>query len=162
MSLYLLRHADALVNFNDAERPLSPKGWKQVTQLCGYLNKDLFENVVAIYHSPLLRALETAEGFKNGLELKMPLKIVESLVPGGNIVHAGAFFAKQESDVIAVGHNPHFEALVSYLISEDPNGCHVTMKKCSLACLSKLAEPSKETPAGVWSLEWLVSPKIME
>lgn len=162
MNLYLLRHADAQAHLNDAVRPLSPKGWEQVAALCKFLEKDSLAGLTAIYHSPLVRAEETAQGFKDGLKLKAPMKALDELVPSGSIERVAAFLGQLETDVIAVGHNPHLEELISYLISREPSGCYVSMKKCALACLEKVSEPSKENPAGLWTLAWLVSPKILK
>ena len=58
--LFLIRHADALDGDIDAERPLSPKGLKQVRHLARFLKESASVEVREVWHSPLVRARETA------------------------------------------------------------------------------------------------------
>jgi len=46
-----------------------------MTRLCRALNKSQFKGVKTIFHSPLVRARQTAELLQEGLELSQPLHL---------------------------------------------------------------------------------------
>lgn len=160
MTLYILRHADAQDHFNDQERPLSKKGIKQIENLCKFLSPKIFDGVQYIFHSPLVRAQETAELFKLNLSLKAPLKKIAGLEPWAEVEDIASFLAGQQEDLMIVGHNPHLEHLIAYLTSGHAMVAGPVMKKSSLACLEQIKPSSDEIPAGLWSIHWLLSPKL--
>ncbi len=162
MILYILRHADAQEHFLDAERPLSKKGIGQLDTLCNFLPIKLFSQLEVIYHSSLLRAKETAELLKFGFDLKTRVEEVSGLEPTARVEAIVPKIQSMEKDFMIVGHNPHLEQLISYLITGCPNRARPTLKKSSLACLEQIREGTPEAPVGVWTLHWLISPKIFK
>ena len=73
MLVYLIRHAHALDGADDVARPLSQRGREQVRALARLLGAhDIFQPA-AIWHSPLVRARETAELLTRhaGLEIRL-------------------------------------------------------------------------------------------
>ena len=60
MKLFLLRHATARDTFPDNERQLSDFGQEQVDTLSKFIDSTHFCDVAQIWHSPYLRAVQTA------------------------------------------------------------------------------------------------------
>ncbi len=161
MFLYILRHADAQDHFNDHERPLSQKGIQQIESLTKFLSPNLFKELHTIYHSSLVRAQETAELFQINMNLKIPFKKLDGLEPWGDVKKIATLFTQNTKNCMIVGHNPHLEDLISFLMSGSSMQACIMLKKASMACLEKIEETSSAYPAGLWMLHWLISPKLL-
>ncbi|HTV75696.1 MAG TPA: histidine phosphatase family protein, partial [Candidatus Baltobacteraceae bacterium] len=87
MNLFILRHGIAVERGtpgfeNDAVRPLTPKGKRQLRKIASAMKKmDL--RLDLILSSPFLRAKQTAEIAAAGLKLKKRLKFSDELQPDG-------------------------------------------------------------------------------
>jgi 8-oxo-dGTP diphosphatase len=79
--VYLVRHAKAgerrVWDDDDVIRPLSKKGWKQATAVCGRLAG---KEVSGLYSSPYLRCIQTLEPL--GTTLDLPVIVDERLREG--------------------------------------------------------------------------------
>ena len=152
MHLYLIRHAHALDGDNDAARPLSPKGRKQVRQLAGLLqDADAFE-AGEIWHSSLRRAHETAGLLAKKLKRGVRLKEVAGLAPDDAVDRIAAKLGDLRRPVAVVGHEPHLSALASLLVTGRAAPPRFTLKKCSALRLDRAN--------GGWSVRWLVAPEL--
>jgi len=165
MKLFLLRHSIATNTYPDEERKLTESGYGLVEKLCSFLKGESFANLSAIWHSPYLRAFETACAFKENLLLNVPLIENEFLTPCSNPEHVASAISKlshMNHDLMIVGHNPHLELLASCLMGENKSYGSVVFDRCTLAILQLSDYPNATYPYDIWQLETLVSPNFLQ
>ncbi len=114
--IYLMRHADAVAGEVDAERALSERGRAQVSRVCETLRRAGGFSPAEIWHSPLVRARETAELLASGLGLQAPLKLVPGLEPDDDPAAIAARLSGLAESVALVGHEPHMGVLASLMV----------------------------------------------
>lgn len=162
VKLYLLRHAEAEPDEPDAERRLTAKGERQVHQLAVYLLKrDVPLEIKEIWHSPLVRAVETADLFKKELKLDAPALNAPGLLPEDDPRPMALRLACARKSVLVVGHNPQFEALASCLLSGGTQPILIDFKKCGLLHLERADSPTRSRPLGTWVMGWYLVPKLL-
>ncbi len=155
IELYLLRHADAGDPLawpgDDAERPLSKKGQRQVRRLGRWLRRLGFEPDVVVT-SPKVRAAETAEGVARELRLTSPRADVALAGPldAAALQAILAEHAAGATRVVLVGHDPDFSELASWLTASE-----IPMPKGSLV---RVDLPGGSLDRGSGVLRWLVPP----
>lgn len=163
MKLLIVRHAIALereewakVSKDDRERPISEKGAKRMKKAAKGL-KNLFagEEPDILISSTLLRAKQTAEIVIGEFVLA---KIVETetLAPEQDVDTFAKYLRSQTTSTTkitaCVGHEPHLNHLIAWLVSKSRNGIG-EMKKGG-ACL---LEFDGEVKAGGAKLIWLLT-----
>lgn len=163
MNLFVLRHGIAVERGapgfeNDAARPLTPKGKRQLRKAAAAMKKmDL--RLDLILSSPLLRAKQTAEIVAVGLKLKKRLKFSDELQPDGNVkklfLQIGELKPAPENILLA-GHEPYLSRLISLLVSGGENMA-VDFKKGGLCKL----EAEKLRNGKCAALAWLLTPRQM-
>ena len=155
--LYLIRHADAAPGEMDAERPLTAKGLDQVLRMSRFLKTAGIEPPREIWHSPLVRARQTAAGLAGHLGWQSPLNEVDGLTPESPPEIAARRLGKCRHSVAIVGHNPHLEFLAALLVtgSVDPQA-FVMAKGCVLAL-----EPVNGGGPGGWAAVWQIAPGLL-
>jgi len=162
MNLYLLRHAEAESGDSDADRRLTHKGEKQTEQLAKFLRKHEVDlDIREIWHSPLVRAVQTAEIFQKELGLDAPLLEAPGLRPEDDPRPMALRLACSRKSVLVVGHNPHFEELASCLLSGNTSPVLVDFKKCGLLHLERAEDPSRARPLAHWILSWYLIPRLL-
>ena len=135
MNVGFFRHGPAVEpgtkGVSEAERPLTPEGRQKTLQAAKGL-KALDLGIDAIYTSPLLRALQTAEIVAGVLGLPDP-EILDTLSPGGSarrllegLRNLGA------KTPLLVGHEPLLSTAVSLAVCGGEAGAF-EMKKAGLA-----------------------------
>lgn len=153
MQIYLIRHAHALEGEDDALRPLSKKGRKQIRQVAAFLRHNDILTTREFWHSPLVRSRDTAARLVR--ELKARAKLTE--VPG--LLHDDdpAIMAKRlngvRRPVAVVGHEPHLSALASLLVAGKAHPSLFVLKKGAVLAL--------ERRQGRWAVRWQASPEIV-
>jgi phosphohistidine phosphatase len=150
MALYFVQHGIALAKEVDPDRRLSPDGLKEVEYISAWL-KRMGISVKKIYHSGKTRAMETAQIFTE--------KIGDggiSELPGMNPDDDVKRFVKfiKEDDVMYIGHLPHLERLVSYLITGDDAKRVVTFVNAGVVCIAR-------DSAG-FHVQWCIRPSMCE
>lgn len=164
MNLYVLRHGIAVERGTpgfktDAERPLTPKGRRQLRQIAAALqNLDLDFNL--ILSSPFLRARQTAEIVAKSLKLKQCLALSDELTPGGNpeaLIQQLNELKPAPEDVLLVGHEPYLSQLIGRLISGGATA-DIGLKKGGLGKL----ETTSLRFGQCATLAWLLTPKQMK
>lgn len=157
MTLYLLRHGDALETAStDAQRPLSPAGEEQARTVATYLRTSR-RIPEAIRTSPLTRAVQMSVIIREELNVA-DWAPTEFLVPGTDHRQlVRELNGIGSSPVLLVGHEPHLQVLASLLIRGDRLGSY-PFRKGSLACL----ETGSPVVAGAGRLEWLVAVEQMK
>jgi len=163
MNLYILRHGIAVESGTpgyeqDSERPLIPKGRRQLQQIAGAMEKmDLQFDVVV--SSPFSRAEQTAEIIAKSLKLETRSRISDALKPDGNpiiLVRQLNELNPVPEDVLLVGHQPNLSRLISLLTAGDMD-LVVDLKKGGLC---KLETEALQTGRCA-TLAWLLTPKQM-
>lgn len=154
MLLYLIRHAHAIDDEDDAARTLSRKGREQVRTVADFLRASDEFAPSEMWHSPLVRARETAELFAK--KMKRGPRLIETAGlrpddPPASIVkrlaHAGV------ESLALVGHEPYLSTLASLLVARTPEPCFV-FKKCAVLAL--------EGAPPWWQVRWLLSPELLK
>jgi len=148
MKLYLIRHAiavDALPGQSDNVRPLSASGIEKFKEVVRGL-KQLDTALDRLYHSPKLRAVQTAE-------LLVPLLNGETLVtphlaadPSPELLNA----ITGES-VALVGHEPWLGNLCAWLLTGRIEGMSFLFKKGGVALMEGSPKPGGMKLVGFWS-----------
>ncbi len=160
MNLYLLRHAIAAERDpdkypDDSLRPLTAPGRKKMIKVADALCR-IGLQVDLILSSPYLRARQTAEIARKGLNLKKDrLLLVDALAPSGDPDQLVAEILEKYNveKLMLVGHEPDLSNLISLLLSGDTS-IPITMKKAGICCLS-----IEQLVAGKCAvLEWLINP----
>jgi phosphohistidine phosphatase len=153
MQLFVIRHAAAVPRdprTPDAARALTPEGRKKWRRAVRGLEK-LGVTFDRVYHSPWLRAVETAEDLVD-------------LVEGDTVVTKGlarapapALLAELEGDRVAVvGHQPWLGELVGLLAFEDPGkGARLELKKGAVVLLEGQPRP------GGMTIHALLPPRVL-
>ncbi|HWA85185.1 MAG TPA: phosphohistidine phosphatase SixA [Opitutus sp.] len=153
MHLHIVRHAHALDAEEDAARPLSKRGWKQVHALGKFLRAAAALPVREIWHSPLLRARETAQGLAGEMKLDAPLREVDGLRSEDDPRIIAARIEALREPVAIVGHEPHLSALVTFLVTGATEPPAIVLKKCAALRLDRVDSG--------WALRWHVAPELL-
>ena len=153
MQLFLVRHAIAVPSAPerpDAARPLTAEGRaKFVKAVRGA--RALGWKLDRLYHSPLTRAVQTAELLRPLLD--GPCTALPDLARAPDeemLAHI------EGARVALVGHEPHLGALLAWLVTGDPSrGERFCFKKGGFAVLTGEPRP------GAMTLEGLVAPRLL-
>jgi len=164
MNLFLLRHGlaverDEFDPANDADRPLTPKGHRQLRHVAAAL-RAMELRFDAIWSSPLVRARQTAEIVAAELKLKKRLAGAAELKPGGcpeKLLHKISQPPPAVENILFVGHEPDFSELISRLVAGG-SGASFALKKGGLAKLALEKFPASNRA----TLAWLLTPAQMK
>tara|TARA_B100000212_G_scaffold333263_1_gene302424 strand:- start:14373 stop:14855 length:483 start_codon:yes stop_codon:yes gene_type:complete len=155
-TLYLVRHAHAADFQPDSKRPLSAKGKKQIERISSALRgKGLIEPSV-IWHSPYLRAIETATLLHEGLGLSVGLETVDGITPFDDPSKIAERIDSSTEDIMVVGHEPKLSSLTSLLLSGSQSFQCMIFPKTSILSLTRLKVSDQSTP---WQIAWHISHK---
>lgn len=157
-SLYLIRHADALDTAPDAFRALSPLGRRQIGRVTDLLRDRAVLRPSVVWHSPLVRARETAELLAKGLDWRATFTELPALEPDEP---PGALLPRIESNqsktIAIVGHEPFLSALAAILVTGEPWPPIVAMPKSSVLALEQI-EVGLRSP---WVVAWHLTPTLL-
>ena len=163
MNLYVLRHGIAAEPGtpgceNDAERPLIPKGRRQLRQIAGAMKKmDL--RVDWVVSSSFLRARQTAEIIIEALKWEDRFRVSDALTPDGNptiLIRQLNELQPVPDDLLLVGHEPNLSRLIALLTAGDA-GLAIELKKGGLCKL----EVESLQAGRCATLAWLLTPRQM-
>jgi phosphohistidine phosphatase len=165
MDLFLLRHGIAVERGdldyqNDADRPLTAKGRRELHQTSAALRK-MKLGFDLILSSPILRARQTAEIVASELKLVKRLQFSDDLVHGGEVKRIVADLNRRKPSpekVMLVGHEPDMGELISLLVTGKTDA-GFALKKGGLAKLEIVRKLSASRCA---TLNWLLTPKLLE
>lgn len=153
MVIYLVQHAKAVSEEVDPARPLCEKGLADITKTASYLS-GLIMNINEIFHSPRLRAKQTALILADYLRpLKGPTG-TDGLKPNDDPTVWSKRLKDMTGDIMLVGHLPHLGRLASSLLCGDPDKNIVSFKMAGVVCLEQVEN-------GAWSLQWIITPEII-
>ena len=150
MLLYLIRHAQAVDGVDDAVRPLSAKGRRQVRRLAAFLRRGGLLDTREIWHSPLVRARATAELLTARWGGKWKLVETAGLGPEAAPATLARRLAALRRPVAIVGHEPHLSTLATRLLTGRAGPPVVVLKKGAVLALERTGR--------CWAVRWLISP----
>jgi phosphohistidine phosphatase len=154
MRLYLIRHAHAVPEEENARRPLSARGRKTVRQVAAFFRASGALQPGHVWHSPLWRARETAEILARGLGLSRKALVETSgLLPDDNPAEIVRRLAAVGEDLALVGHEPYLGALATRLAAGKGNPPVFEFKKGAVLCL--------ERTGASWQIRWYFSPELL-
>lgn len=139
MELFVVRHAIAApysVDVPDEERPLTPEGRERFRRCVRGLER-LGIELDRLLHSPLLRAVQTAEELAGLLRGSTAVTPHLAAPPGAGLLSE---IAQGGERVAVVGHEPWTSELVALLAGD--RGAAVDMRKGAVAHLVGEAEPA--------------------
>jgi phosphohistidine phosphatase len=148
MRLYLVQHGQAKSEEEDPERPLNDLGRKEVEKVAKYATAIL--SVDHIYHSPKLRAKQTAEILMGVLKVKAGE--FQDLKPNDDPSAAADLIAAQGKDILLVGHLPHLDRLSSLLLCGRAEAGIISFRMGAIACLEKEDK---------WKMKWMLTPELV-
>lgn len=164
MKILLLRHGIAVEPGTpgyerDSERPLTPEGRRKVRLIAKALARlRIIPDV--IFTSPLVRAHQTAEIVATVLRLKKRLHFSVHLASGGDAKRLVAEVNKLHGDaesVMLVGHEPDMSLLISLLLTGNPAGAAIELRKGGIGVL----EVETLRAGKCATLLWLAPPKLL-
>ena len=156
--VYLLRHGIAVPSgtrdFADDERPLTPKGEKQMRKIARRLRR-LDLRLDRIVTSPLPRALKTAEIVAEALGMSDRLKTADALRAERDAASIRDWLqTRTEPRLMLVGHNPSLTNLISVLITDGHHPLVCDLRKGGIAALSNPDDRGLR-------LDWLATPRLL-
>lgn len=156
MEVYVLRHGHAeprRPDHPDAERALIPKGKRGVRDVLAMAQKAKAAPQL-ILTSPLLRAQETA-AVAATVFADCPVSVTRGLLPSGSAEALWKELCANPalSRVLLVGHSPHLEQLIAYLLGA---ALSVDLKKGALVSIA--CPQSSAPPHG--ALQWMLTPRL--
>ncbi len=151
--IYFAQHGLAVSKTDNPDRPLSTAGIRQTETIARQLQLS-GTAVAVILHSGKLRALQTAQIF--AAELKLSTISTCEFLSANDDVAILAKHLKTDSAInntLYIGHLPHLEKLVSFLIIGKESPSIIRYQNSAVACLQK-----SETS---YQLRWYVTPETL-
>jgi len=168
MRLWLLRHTHAVPAEDespaaDARRALSPEGRAAAVELGKFFRRNAaMDAATACWHSPLLRARETAALFRRAAGLAARLREVAGLAPEDDPAAVASRLDRWAGgDLILVGHEPHLGALGTRLIRGRPGPVQFELKKGAVLALERGGDKHRKTGRRRWIVRWLLAPALL-
>jgi phosphohistidine phosphatase len=154
MRLYLVRHGKAEQGGDDWERPLAPRGRRDVSRLAAWL-REAGCRVDRVVHSGRARARETAEILSAAIGPKGKVEELRQGLQPEDATDVLAWAAGGwDDDVMAVGHEPFMGRMVAQLLCGNPDAPLAAMKTGAIVCLERTADSG-------WALCWMITPKLV-
>jgi phosphohistidine phosphatase len=153
MFLYLVQHGDAKREEEDPLRPLSARGIEDVKKVASFISR-LEITAEEILHSGKLRAKQTAEILSDSLLITKGISETKDLAPLDDPVIWSETLKLRTHSLMLVGHLPHLGRLSSLILSGDKERSIISFKMGGVVCM-------KRDDAGIWTLQWMITPEII-
>ena len=155
MRIFILRHAIAedTAKGGDEQRALSDEGRKKMKEAAaGFSKLDL--KIDAIYTSPLVRAVQTAEILAKAIIFGGKIETMQELSPGHSpeSVSSRLRSLKKSGNIVLSGHEPNCSELAAFLLGD----ARIEFKKGAI-CLVE----TESCTAGSGTLIWHLSPQVL-
>jgi len=152
MRVYIVRHGQAAAASTDTARPLSLEGRAEVTKLGDFVARKNIR-VSAIWHSPKVRARETAHLLATTGKLGGALEEHTGLLPEDDPAAIVSELDLLYDDVCIVSHMPFVSYFVSLLVT-GTGAPLLRFDTATMACLEREA-------LGAWRIVWHVTPSAL-
>lgn len=153
MKLYIVRHGEAVGKDVDPKRPLSENGKKETQKIAQQLKKAGI-TVELIYHSPKLRAKQTAEIIQSAISPQAQMIEKESLDPDASTDEVYGEIVQLNNDLMIVGHLPYLPKLIARLILGNEETVPINLSAGAVAVLKRESHE-------VWKLASLLTPAML-
>lgn len=151
--IVLLRHGiaeDKRPDRNDAGRELTPEGRKKMKDVARAL-AEIFPEAEAVWSSPLVRAMQTAEAVVKEYGDRLRVQTTDSLAPQASPREFRKFLDSLKGDfAIFTGHEPNLSAVMLDLTGMQGD---VSLKKGGFFGV--------RFEGGAARLEWMVPPRVV-
>jgi len=163
MLLYLVRHAHAVSEEQDAARPLSTRGIEYTQRLAEFFKQSGTFAPVQVWHSPLRRSRETAEILIRELNLDCGMVETSDLRPEDDPKETAARLSglMGVEPLAIVGHEPHLSALATVLVRGKVHPTAFEMKKGAVLALERTDEVHKKSGDPRWIVTWHLAPALL-
>lgn len=153
-TIFLVQHGEAVDKKVNVERPLTDLGRKTISQMGNFLcSKNI--KVDGIWHSPKLRAKETAEILATCLQLEKLLYEYKELEPEEPVKKIIKLIQQsKEQNIMLVGHLPHLSQLAGLLLTGDEKKEFIAFEKGGIVCLNY-------QDIGVSVVRWFLVPSLL-
>ena len=151
MAIFLAQHGLSLPKDIDPEKGLSEKGRTDTVKIA-QVAKAYRVPVYKVVHSTKKRAEQTAAIFNEIFGIKEPCRRIDGINPLDDVT----VFAKgidPSSNVMAVGHLPFMERLVSYLTTGSTELKIYRFQNSGIVCLDRDENRN-------WFIKWTLNPNI--
>jgi phosphohistidine phosphatase len=153
MFVYLVQHAESKSEQEDPERSLSEQGMQNIRKVSSFASQCNLK-IHMIFHSPKLRAKQTAEVLSEYFNPEKGVSEVDGLKPLDDPSLWAQRLKDIPEDVILVGHLPHLDKLTSLLLCGDKDKNVISFKMAGIVCLERADTES-------YALQWMVTPQIL-
>lgn len=153
MLVYLVRHGEAVSERSDLARPLSKPGEIRIMEMAGILAHHFKLMPGHIFHSPRLRAVQTASIISQVLPQAPAPEETDDLGPMDDPAVWAERLEVMDLDTMLVGHLPHLPRLASLLLLFDSGKEVLTFSPGTIVCLEK---------TGAWRVKWMISPDTLK
>lgn len=150
MALFLVQHGISLAKDKDPEKGLAPEGVEK-TNLIASVAAGYKIPVKSIVHSGKKRAAQTAQIFKDVLNIAADLEQIDGIKPMDD-VRAFADRIDADANVMVVGHMPFMQNLVSFLTCGEEAQKVYQFQNSGIVCLDR--------QDGSWFIKWTLNPDI--
>jgi phosphohistidine phosphatase len=150
MAVYLVQHGKSLPKEKDPAKGLSDTG-RQETLKIAEVAKMYQVTASKIVHSGKTRADQTAQIFREILEVDAPLEKLDGIGPIDDVTDLGNRI-DPESSMMVVGHLPYMERLVSFLTAGNPDLHVIRFQNSGIVCL--------DLDENGWYIKWTLNPNI--
>ncbi len=150
MKLYLIQHGISLPEEKDPEKSLSPEG-KEETQRTAEFLKTKNIKVDAVWHSPKLRAMQTAQIISNSIFCS-ETKERNDLNPLNSVENFPEEIKSLDKNLMIVGHLPFLQKLASLLLSGSETNQFISFKNSGVVCLEY---------TDTWKIAWMITPVLL-
>jgi len=153
VKLYLVQHAKAVSEQVDPQRSLTEEGHRDIQKVAAFI-KPLNLSIDYLWHSPKLRAMQTAEVLAKAITIKNTSTAREGLAPNDDVSAIQDEILAMGEDVMIVGHLPFLSKLASLLLVGSESADTVAFKNAGVVCLTLLENNQ-------WQIEWIVIPQLI-
>jgi len=150
MKLYLIQHGMALSEEKDPAKPLSPEGKEETQRTAEFLKTKNIE-VDAVWHSPKLRANQTAQIVANSI-FCAEIKERDDLNPLDSVETFPEEIKSFNKNLMIIGHLPFLQKLAALLLSESETNQFISFKNSGIVCLEY---------TDTWKIAWMVTPALL-
>ncbi|MGD0971855.1 MAG: phosphohistidine phosphatase SixA [Desulfobaccales bacterium] len=153
MLLYLVQHAEARSEEEDAARDLTENGRMDIESVAHHL-KRLNVQVRQIFHSGKTRAQSTARVLARHLQPPAGISEAQGLAPLDDPEIWADRIDKLDEDTLLVGHLPQLTNLAALLITGKKENRVINFQMGGVVRLRRME-------SGHWAVDWMVVPETI-
>lgn len=152
MLLYLVQHGQAKSKDENADRPLTDEGRREVESVMLLMMRFGAISASRVLHSEKLRAAETAQII--AAKLDVDPEETDGLGPDDDPMVWERRLAENPRDTLLVGHMPHLSRLASHLLCGSADAGIVEFANGGMVCL--------HGEEGKWAVRWSIPPELVQ